>query len=282
MNMFDKRYEEIGGKLKQVNLKRCIRTNTKKISSVELIERLNKRKATLEKIPFLKDGFYVKNSKFNLVSSPEYLLGLFYIQDAASQIPAGILSPKGLVLDGFAAPGGKTTQLSNYCDVIAIEKRSDRFKKLEYNLERLGVDNCISYNMDFFDVNKNFDYILIDAPCSGNYMLENNWLLKNNLKRIDERAKLQKKIISHAISLLNKGGNLVYSTCSLEPEEDEMVIQHALDNHNIKLQPVETIGDNGLLEAFGNSFDSDMKYCKRFWPYKTNTIGFFVGRLKKC
>ena len=281
-SIFKKRYKEMGEELDFIKLKRCIRVNIKKISAEKLRERLEKRGVILEKVPFLKDAFYIKKSRFNVVSSPEYLLGLFYIQEAAAQIPVEVLKPKGLVLDACAAPGGKTTQLSNYCDVIAVDNKRERLQALENNLERLGVDNCIAYLMDFRSVKKKFDYILLDAPCSGNFMLEQHWLRKNTLKRINERAELQKELISHAISLLNKDGVLVYSTCSLEPEEDEFVIQYALDNLGVKLEKVNTIGDDGLTEIFGNKFDKSMKFCKRFWPHKTNTSGFFIARLKKC
>ena len=281
-SIFKKRYMEMGEELEFIKLSRCIRTNTQKISSEKLKERLEKRGVVLEKVPFLKDSFYIKKSKFNVVSSPEYLLGLFYIQEAAAQIPAEVLKPKGLVLDACAAPGGKTTQLSNYCDVIAVENQRDRLESLENNLERLGIKNCIAYLMDFRSVTKTFNYILLDAPCSGNFMLEKDWLRKSNLKRINERAELQKELIAHAIALLNKEGVLVYSTCSLEPEEDEFVIQYALDNFDVKLEKVQTIGDDGLTEIFGRKLDKNMKYCKRFWPHKTNTIGFFIARLRKC
>ena len=82
-------------------------------------------------------------------------------------------------------------------------------------------------------------------PCSGNYMLEPSWANKNNQERINERALLQKKYLSHAISLLNDGGTLIYCTCSLEPEEDEFVMDYALKNHDICIEKIDTIGDEG-------------------------------------
>jgi tRNA (cytosine40_48-C5)-methyltransferase len=282
ISLFQKRYEQIGGTLKQINLDRCIRVNTKKISPEKLQQRLKKRGVSLEKIPFTQRGFRVKNERFNLVSSPEYLLGLFYIQEAAAQFPVEVLQPKGLVLDACAAPGGKTTQLALYADVIAVDNNKERFQKLRYNIERLGIDNCIAYQINFLNVRKTFDYILLDAPCSGNYMLEDGWIQKNTLQRIEERTVIQKQLLSHAISLLNPGGVLVYSTCSLEPEEDELVVQHALDHFSVKLEKIPVIGDNGLTSVFGHDLNPTMKYCRRFWPYKMNTIGFFVGRIRKC
>ncbi len=280
--MFKEKYEKIGGELKTVHLKRCIRVNTHKITLSALQKRLEKKGVVLERIPFVENGFYVISSRFNLVSSPEYLLGLFYIQDAASQIPSEILNPKNLVLDAFAAPGGKTTQLALSSDVIAVDDKPIRMIKLLNNVERLGLDNIIAYTMDFMDVKKKFDYILCDMPCSGNYMLEPYWTEKNNQDRINERSLLQKKYLSHAISLLNDGGVIVYSTCSLEPEEDELVIDYALKNYDVYLEKIDAIGDEGLTNVFGERLDPSIKQCKRLWPSKTDTIGFFMARVRKC
>jgi 16S rRNA C967 or C1407 C5-methylase (RsmB/RsmF family) len=243
---------------------------------------LIKRGVVLERVPFTKNGFFVISSRFNLVSCPEYLLGLFYIQDAASQIPAEILHPRETVLDAFAAPGGKATQLATYADVIAIDNNPLRMKKLFYNIQRLGINNIVAYVSNILDIKKKFDYILCDMPYSGNYMLEHDWTKKNNQERINARSKLQKQYISHELSLLNNEGVLIYSTCSLEPEENEYVINYALENHNIYLEKIDTIGDEGLTNVFGRKLDPSLKYCRRLWSSKTHTIGFFIARLRKC
>ncbi len=284
MNIFQQRYKEFGGEIKQFHLQKSIHVNTLKISSDELQKRLKKRGILLQKIPYVNDGFFVLKTKHNLVSTPEYLLGLFYIQDAASQVPAQLLQPtKSIVLDACAAPGGKTVQLASISQaVIATDSDKERFKKLAYNLERLSIKNCLAYNIDVLHVKKSFPFILFDAPCSGNYMLEQGWLQKTSLKRIQERANNQRILLSHLLTILEKHGVLVYSTCSLEPEENECVIQHALDHFTVKIEPIKMIGDPGLQHALGMSFDKTMQYCRRFWPSKTNTIGFFVGRMRKC
>lgn len=281
-DMFKKKYEKMGGSLTNVHLKRCIRVNTHKIKPSDLKKRLEQKGVKLTKIPFVNHGFYIENSRFNLVSCPEYLLGLFYIQDAASQIPAEILHPKKTVLDGFAAPGGKTTQLAQYADVLALENNPLRMKKLLHNVERLGIGNIVAYTMDFMDLTTSFNYILCDVPCSGNYMLESGWTKKNTQERINERSRLQKQYLSHAISLLKDDGALLYCTCSLEPEEDELVIEHALHHHSVCLEPIDTIGDEGLTTIFGQKHDPSLKHCRRLWPAKTHTIGFFMARLRKC
>ncbi|HIH15045.1 MAG TPA: RsmB/NOP family class I SAM-dependent RNA methyltransferase [Nanoarchaeota archaeon] len=281
MNPFTERYKEMGEEIEFIKLRKAIRVNTKKISPEKLQERLEKKHIEMERIPFVKNGFWVK-AKFNLVSTPEYLLGLFYFQEAAAQIPVEVLNPKNLTLDCCAAPGGKTTQIAEYAPVIAVESNRERFVALENNIERLGLRNCIAYLMDLREVDKRFSSILLDAPCSGNYMLEDHWMQKNSLKRINERAEKQKELIAHALSLLEKDGIIVYSTCSIEPEENEFVIQFALDHFPVKVEKINCIGDPGLTKIFGKKLDPSIAHCRRLWPHKTKTIGFFIARLKKC
>jgi len=283
--LFEKRYDKIGGRIVNVRPPRCIRVNTKKISSKQLESRLADRGVKLSRIPFVSDGFYVRHSPFNLVSCPEYLLGLFFIQDAVSQIPAEMLAMSGgMVLDACAAPGGKSMQLACCADVVvSVDVDASRFEKFELNLIRMGHDNCLGYCCDVLDVKDCFDFVLLDAPCSGNYVLEQNWFEKNSLKRIVERTNIQKKLLSHVVSLLNSGGVVVYSTCSLEPEEDEGVIQQVLDESgDISVEPLDiSVGSKGLSEAFGMSFDKSLGNARRFWPDELGSIGFFVARLKK-
>ena len=283
MNIFSERYKKLGEPAKTVETKQAIRVNTLKTTKEELIKRLEARHIEVEDIPFTKNGLFVLRSPFAIVSTPEYLLGLFYIQEAASQLPVGVLNPKKLCLDACAAPGSKTTQIAEQCPVIAVDSREDRLVALQNNVERLGITNCSAYNLDFRGVKEKFDYILLDAPCSGNFVLEGKmWFRKQSMKRVLERAELQQSLISHAIELLNKNGTLVYSTCSLEPEENEMIIQYALDNHKIKLEKVDTIGDEGLTDVFGKKLNKEIKKCRRLWPWKTNTQGFFIAKIRKC
>jgi tRNA (cytosine40_48-C5)-methyltransferase len=283
MNIFADRYKKLGEPATTVETKQAIRVNTLKTTKEKLIKRLEARRIEVEEIPFIPNGLYIIRSPFAIVSTPEYLLGQFYIQEAASQLPVGVLDPKKLCLDACAAPGSKTTQIAETCPVIAVDTREDRLVALQNNVERLGITNCRAYNLDFRGVKDKFDYILLDAPCTGNFVTEGKiWFRRQTLKRIHERSELQKSLISHAIELLNKDGTLVYSTCSLEPEENEMVIQYALENHKIKLETVNTIGDPGLTNPFGIELKSEIKKCRRLWPWKTNTQGFFIAKIRKC
>jgi 16S rRNA C967 or C1407 C5-methylase (RsmB/RsmF family) len=118
-----------------------------------------------------------------------------------------------------------------------------------------------------------FDKVLLDAPCSGNFVTDSAWFEKRSIEGIRLMAKTQKELLRAAVRVLKPSGTLVYSTCSLEPEEDEDVIEWALDTFPIKL--VETglnVGDSGITDR--------TKLCRRFWPEKTGTQGFFIAKMQ--
>jgi NOL1/NOP2/sun family putative RNA methylase len=283
MNFFLSRYKELGHEIEpdKMTIKQSIRVNTLKISEQELLKRLEK-KVKLTKIPFTDSGYWVE-SDFALSSTPEYLQGYYYIQEAASQLPVKVLSPENTdaVLDMCAAPGSKTTQLAqvmgNKGSIVALESNSSRLAALKNNLERCGVTNCIIYQKDAAhadDLGILFDKVLLDAPCSGNFVTDSAWFDKRSIEGIKLMAKTQKELLRAAVRVLKPSGTLVYSTCSLEPEEDEEVIEWALDTFPVKL--VETglkVGDSGITAM--------TKLCRRFWPGKTGTQGFFIAKLCK-
>ncbi len=286
------RYIEIcrGFELADKNKNPSLRINTLKISEDEIEERLRKKKVRLEKIDFLKSGYYY-NSPFKMPSSQEYLQGYVYLQDVASQIPAEVLGVKAgdKVLDMCAAPGSKTTQLGalmkNKGVIVSVENMLGRVKVLRNNLERCGVSNCLVYKKDARFVNElgiEFDKILLDAPCSGNYTQEETWLRERKVEDFKANARTQKEMIKSAVKCLKKDGVLVYSTCSLEPEENEMVIQWALDKLDVELMDIKLkVGDEGITNPFGKELDENVSKCVRVWPHKTGLQGFFVAKLKK-
>lgn len=290
------RYKEILGseakKLFECSKKKypkAIRINTLKISDKELVKRLKLKNCEVEKIGFLDHGYYVK-SKHSLGSRPEYLFGYYYLQEAAAQLPAEILNP-GLgdtVLDICAAPGGKTTHLAqlmkNKGMIVAIDVEG-RTEALVNNIERMGVYNTAVYMMDGMNVKKlglKFDKVLLDAPCSGNLCQDRSWMRRRRETDFLNRSKLQKELLDAAWSVLKPSGTLLYSTCSLEPEENEFVIDYAIKNLKARVEPVNlSIGDAGLAEVFGMKLDKSVKNCVRLWPHKTGTQGFFVAKLRK-
>ena len=198
--------------------------------------------------------------------------------------------PEETVLDMCAAPGSKTTQMAMYMQnkgtIIALDSDSRRLLALRNNLERCNVMNSVLYKKDsrfVFDIGIKFDRVLLDAPCSGNYAIEEDFFIKKNIEGIRERARLQKELLKAAVKVLKKEGILVYSTCSLEPEEDEMNIDWILTKYP-EMKLLDTglkIGDPGLTTVFDKKLNTEISKCRRFWPEKTGTEGFFIAKMVK-
>jgi len=291
MNFFLERYEQLGETLAPpIELRQSLRVNTLKITDAVLIQRLSALGVSLEKIPFTRHGYYC-SSNFSLGAITEFLLGYFYLQEAAAQVPVELLdlNKEDIVLDMCAAPGGKTTQIAqvmqNKGAIIAIEKKRHRLISLKSSLERMGVSNTAAYLFDANDarfLGIEFDKVLLDAPCSGNFVTDRNWFNKKSFEGIQRMAEMQKSLIKSALSVLKKDGILVYSTCSLEPEENELNMEWMLKHFKVVIEKTNLkIGSEGLTKVFGRKLDPYIANCRRFWPNKTKTEGFFIARIRK-
>lgn len=291
MNFFLERYEQLGEALAPpIELRQSLRVNTLKITDAVLIQRLSALGVSLEKIPFTRHGYYY-SSNFSLGAITEFLLGYFYLQEAAAQVPVELLdlNKEDIVLDMCAAPGGKTTQIAqvmqNKGAIIAIEKKRHRLISLKSSLERMGVSNTAAYLFDANDarfLGIEFDKVLLDAPCSGNFVTDRNWFNKKSFEGIQRMAEMQKSLIKSALSVLKKDGILVYSTCSLEPEENELNMEWMLKHFKVVIEKTNLkIGSEGLTKVFGKKLDPYIANCRRFWPNKTKTEGFFIARIRK-
>jgi len=293
VRIFLDRYVKLGEKVpQQVSLTQTLRVNTLRIEEDKLVKRLESLGVKLQKIPWLKHGYIAESAKFSLGAITEALLGYYYLQEAAAQAPVEVLDPKceELVLDCCAAPGGKTTQIAQHMEnkgsLIVLEKKSHRLPSLRNNLERMGVSNAAVYHMDSLKAEKlglKFDKILLDAPCAGNYATDPEWFDKRMLDDIKHSAEFQRELLKTAISVLKPGGVLVYSTCSLEPEENELNMHWLLENNpGLVLEPVIAgQGDPGLTDVFGQRLHPSIANCRRFWPHKTNTEGFFIAKVRR-
>ncbi len=286
------RYAKLGETVPQkIVVKQALRVNTLRIPEDVLVNRLGNLGVKLSKISWLQNGYFVEHSRFSLGASAEFLLGYYYLQEAAAQLPAEVLDPKPgeLVLDCCASPGGKTTQLAQIMQdkgaIVALEKKSHRLLSLRNNLERLGVSNCAVYHIDAAKAGQlglQFDKILLDAPCSGNYATDDKWFSKRKIEDIRKSALFQRGLLKAAMAVLKPGGILVYSTCSLEPEENELNMQWLVESFKARLEPVEAgIGDKGLTDVFGKKLHASIANCRRFWPHKTGTEGFFIAKVRK-
>jgi tRNA (cytosine49-C5)-methyltransferase len=277
-------------------LRRSIRINTLKISIKDLVNKIES-KWKLSQIPWCDEGFYIehlKKERRDIGNMIEHSLGYFYVQESASMIPPLVLSPKKgeFVLDMAASPGSKSTQISAMMEnkgiMIANDINAARMKPLSMNLQRCGVTNGIittMYGQRF--KNFNFDKILLDAPCSGTGAIRKS--LKTlriwNPKMIQRLAHTQKKLIETAFMNLKTQGTLVYSTCSVEPEENEAVVDSLISKfENAKIEDIDLKGlkrSDSILKFEGNVYDSEIKRCIRIWPQDNDTEGFFVAKIKK-
>ena len=285
---FINRYAQLGWKFKETKLRQSIRINQTNAKGKNLPERLRSSGVDLEKVPFLPAGYWITKSKFSVGATAEYLLGMYSIQEAAAQIPATLFTAlKGkTVLDGCAAPGGKTVQLAdlmaNSGTITALDINKKRLAAMANHLERCHISNTIVCNLDARQaakLNRTFDRILLDVPCSGNFASDREWFNRRTFADVERNAQVQKEILAEAVKCLASDGEIVYSTCSLEPEEDELNMDWALKNLGLQTQEVDCPGENGLTEVFGRKLDPSVAHCKRIWPGETQ--GFFVCKLKK-
>jgi NOL1/NOP2/sun family putative RNA methylase len=285
---FTDRYEKLGWEFKEIHLKRAIRINTMNAEKTDVLERLRSQGVKLEKIPFLENGIWIQKSRFSVGATNEYLLGSYSIQEAAAQIPATLFTnlKDKLVLDACAAPGGKTIQLAdlmqNSDTIVALDVEKRRLMALANHLERCRVCNTIVYRKDARQVSElgiKFDRILLDVPCSGNFAADKEWFNRRTLQDVEKNSELQKAILAEAAKVLKDDGEIVYSTCSLEPEENELNVDWAMRKLALRVEDIDCYGEHGLAEIFGKRLDSSIEKCRRIWPSLTQ--GFFICKFKK-
>jgi len=230
----------------------------------------------------------------------EHLLGYYYIQELASMLPVLALKPVSgeQILDLASAPGSKTTQIASHMKnnglIIANEVSLGRIKILSSNLERCGVSCAVITKKEGFafcnkmkKLGKKFDRILVDAPCSGEGTLRSSpkTYLMWNIKTVKTLSKLQKKLVSNAIDILKVGGELVYSTCTHAPEENEGVVDYILKEFGDKMKiekidlPVKCRA--GITSWKDEKYLDDVKHCCRIYPQDDNTEGFFISKFRK-
>ncbi len=273
------------------------RTNIIKTSSEILLGQLQKQGFEVETTQ-LKNAFVLKNrSQRELTETEEYKQGHMYIQGLSSMIPPIVLSPieNSVVLDACAAPGSKTTQLAafmqNTGQIIANDMSKVRLYKLAANLKTLGVTNTTTTHFRAQELwqkfPNTFDFVLVDVPCS----LEGRFLTTNpksfaqwSEKKIKVLAEHQKHILRSAISATKPGGTIVYSTCTISPEENEGVIDWILSKDStVSLEMVQLSGvpsSNGIVEWRGKKYNSEVSKCIRIIP--TDMFeGFFLAKFKK-
>jgi 16S rRNA (cytosine967-C5)-methyltransferase len=229
----------------------------------------------------LANGAFVVDSGPSNIVNQSARSGLIYIQDEASQLVSILLAPKrgDRVLDLCAAPGSKSTHIAALAAdeawVVACDRHSHRLTTLRASCERLGISSVDAIALDAtqalpFDASTpRFNRVLVDAPCSGTGTLRSNPEIKWRLapKDLERLAELQLMLLEQGSRWLAPGGRLVYSTCSIEPEENEEVV-HRFLNENARFCLVEPAARADLITADG---------FLRTFPHRHGCDGFFAA-----
>ena len=279
-----------------------IRCNTLKISVDDLLKRLKAYGWDVRQ-PF--DEFpevIIIDSRLEpgeLGKTKEHLLGYYYVQEISSMLPMLALRPKAgeIILDLCASPGSKTTQaaamMENSGTIIANELSMGRIGILNSNLERCGVMNTIVTRKEGVALcerllkksNVRFDKILVDAPCSGEGTLRKSpkTFLMWNPNMIKKIAGTQRRLAEAAMKILKVGGEMIYSTCTLAPEEDEMIVDYLIRNFDVEVEQIKLPLKfrEGVSCWDGVELDESCENCLRLYPQDNNTDGFFVAKIKK-
>ena len=276
----------------RVNL---LKTNVEKVLEELKQNRIKAQKSSFSDIAFIVDSKFRKQ----LMDLEIYKNGHIYLQSLASQVPVLILDPKPgeTVLDLTAAPGSKTSQIAalmqNQGRLIANEQNKPRFFKLMHNMQNLGVLNSDKSEDDFiklyldngislaYKLNQKFDRILLDTPCSA----ESRFVLSDastykywHIKKVKTLVQTQKRLLKSAFHALKVGGTLVYSTCTINPHENEEQIEKFLaKNPNAKLEPINL---PGLTFAPLFKTETDLSNTKRIMM-DSNIESFYVAKITK-
>ena len=279
-----------------------IRCNTLKMEPEELLKRLKgygwKVRQPFRSFPevmIIDSG----PGPGDLGKTKEHLLGYYYVQEISSMLPMMALRPEDgdHVLDLCASPGSKTTQaaamMENGGFILANEISMGRIGILNTNLERCGVMNAIVTRKEGVALCERllkksklrFDKILVDAPCSGEGTLRKSpkTFLMWNPNMIKKIAGTQRKLAGAALRLLKVGGVMIYSTCTLAPEENEMIVDYLVRNFDVEVESISLPLKfrSGVCEWEGVEMNKNVKKCLRLYPQDNDTDGFFVARIRK-
>ena len=257
------------------------RVNAISYSKEDFISYLKENKVEFVQNKYLKNFFHIKNSQ-SILRSKIFHEGKVSVQDVAAGLVVKLLNPNqnDVILDYCSAPGGKTTYISelleNKGEIVAFDKSKERLNRLRINIKRLKLGNIRIINSDSdSDLNIiRFTKILVDAPCSGTGVLSKRADLRwrKNYDDILEMCSIQLEILSKCAKLLLPGGTIVYSTCSLEPEENWDVVNKFLKIHkNFKVDSA-----NQYIE----SKYTDNQGALLTWPPEHGIDGGFAARLK--
>ncbi|GAB6170444.1 RsmB/NOP family class I SAM-dependent RNA methyltransferase [Clostridium carnis] len=274
------------------------RINELKSDRKEILDELSRNRIKAINHSIYKNAFIVKGVKESSLRKLEvYYEGKIYLQNLSSMLPPLFLdiNENQTILDMCAAPGGKSLFMAdltkNNATIFANDVNEIRRQRLSYNIKKQGAESIIVVGTDGCTIGKRlneyFDRILLDAPCSGEGTIRikgvksyNKW----NEKRIKSYVRIQKKLIDSAYNALKPNGIMVYSTCTLNPFENEEVVEYILDKYkNLQIEDISLTLPNvtsGLSKYKNKKYKDELKKAIRIIP---NDImeGFFITKLRK-
>lgn len=276
-----------------------MRVNTLKTTIQEVMSTLKEHSIKFDRVLWFEQALVVKNATEQDIEQLDiYKQGHVYLQSLSSMIPPLLLKPTpgDAVLDLTAAPGGKTTQLAcmmdNSGEILAVEKNKIRFERMVFNLNLQGVVIAQTLNVLGESVGKNaasyFDRVLLDAPCSGEGVFNityagsyRHW----SPKFVRKCANTQKRLFASAFEALKPKGFLVYSTCTLSPEENELLVQWALEEYQGRIEVLPSrLPKLPFIPAFaefdGQELSPEVRKAIRIVPSQLME-GFFCCRFQK-
>ncbi len=287
----------------RVNRRTTFRVNTLKATPEHVEESLRKGGIKFATLRFPPNAYFLNGSSLrNLQENEVYREGKIYVQSLSSMVPPLVLNPRRgeKVLDLGAAPGSKTTQMcammENEGEIVAIEKNKIRFYRLKANLSRQGCTMVRPVLRDGTILPASykgyFDKVLLDAPCSGEgTFLESDpssyayW----SIGKIHHWSWVQKRLFRAAYYALRRGGTLVYSTCTISPEENELVVAWALSQfRDLEMIPIDVSMFRGarikllrgLRSVYGEKLPEEVSMAVRIIPDEF-WEGFFIARFVK-
>jgi 16S rRNA (cytosine967-C5)-methyltransferase len=231
-----------------------------------------------------------KSIKGPVEKLPGYDDGIFSIQDEAAAFVGQVMAPQSsdVVIDLCAAPGGKTLNISEMMNnkgrIIAIDKHEKRLNLVKENRLRLGLTNIETYAADGTTYeHPPVDKVLVDAPCSGTGVINKRSDIRLKLKETDiaEVNAIQKALLTNAAKLVKPGGVLVYSTCSIEREENEEMVTWFLNEFkDFQPEDITSAFPEGALAELGLEKEAAEGYAL-FLPSRHEFSGFFVAKLRR-
>ena len=286
-----------------------MRLNTLRMTIEDFENHLNMLNVLWDKNPYLTYAYHLTNltDETNKWITRQRLLGVLYAQNFSSMIPPLALEIENnlktltdlKILDICAAPGSKTTQLSqimrNYGLIIANDYSLHKNRRafiLHRNLKLMGCLNTIVSTIDARRSDKTslssrwsnfFDYILADVPCTGTGTIRGKDIPKRSQDDLDKLVERQKAILQTAIQCVQPHGMVIYSTCSYLPQENELILAPLIENGTLSIEPLSISGLHahpGLTYFDKIELPIQLKNACRIYPFDHDSVGFFIAKLK--